>query len=64
MTSNIEYICEGCVRVNKMFLTCSVYASPPSLFINHCKCPFNPPKEKVVKTFQRVGQQKTKRAKG
>lgn len=64
MTSNIEYICEGCTKVNKVFLTCGVYASPPSLFINLCKCPFNMPKEKVLKVKERVGQQKTKRRKG
>ena len=63
MTSNIEYICEGCPKVNKMFLTCGVYASVPLLYINRCVCPFNKPKVKEKKAFQRVGQQKSKRFK-
>ena len=63
MKENITTICEGCSKVNKFFKTCGVYASPPLLFINHGKCPFNPPKEKAKKEFVRVGQQKTKRFK-
>jgi len=63
MNGNIEYICEGCHRVSPE-LTCSVYPAPPGFFIRHCRCPFNPPKEKVKKKFQRVGQQKTKRNRG
>ena len=61
MEANIEYICEGCVKVDQQFLTCSIYNSPPLLYIHHCRCPWNLPKVKVKKAFVRVGQQKTKR---
>jgi hypothetical protein len=58
----IEYICEGCVKVSASF-KCQVYPEPPTFFVRRCRCPFNPPKEKTKKKFQRVGQQKTKRFK-
>jgi hypothetical protein len=59
---NLEYMCEGCKRINTEFLRCTAYETPPSLWVKSQLCPHNcKPKEK--KKFARVGQQKTKRNK-
>ena len=67
MTNNIEYICEGCTKVSSEF-GCTVYSKGvPAFYIRRCACPFNPPKVVLSakdKQKVRVGQQKTKRAKG
>ena len=59
--ANVEYICEGCERVQEE-LTCGVYASPPPYYIRHGCCPFNMPKRTATKKRRvRVGQQKQRK---
>jgi hypothetical protein len=57
----LEYMCEGCLKIAKEVLECSVYAKPPELWVKKQHCPMNTLLCKKAKVKRRIGQQKQKR---
>jgi hypothetical protein len=58
----LEYMCEGCLRISKDVLECSIYAKPPEHWVKQQCCPFNGGmRSEKAKAKKRVGQQKQKR---